>query len=272
MEEVRYMISETAKRVGVEAHVLRYWQKQLELPISRNEMDQRYYKDSDIELFKRVKHLMERGFQLKAIKMLLSDIDKADMQDMLMQESILQDLTTADLETTGNTVAGASASGLKLSADHEDGEEQMLYMEENRENTEENIIVTTAENTGEDTNETVSGDAGETSLIMEQTHGLDEGQGSKIDRFGALLNHIISTALKENNDLLSKEISGNVTEGVVREMNYLMRLQEEKEEERYRKFDSTLRDYQKSRMMAAATVDKHKRKKSKFFTKNRVYI
>lgn len=252
MEEVRYMISETAKRVGVEAHVLRYWQKQLELPISRNEMDQRYYKDSDIELFIRVKHLIKNGFQLKAIKMLLSDIDKADIQDVLLQETIRQNIATADSVTTDNEASELSVSGLKLSANCEDGEEQTHCMEENRENANEN--------------------PNETSLIMEQAHELPEEQGSKIDRFGALLNHIILSALKENNEILSKEISGNVTEGVIREMNYLMRLQEEKEEERYRKFDATLRDYQKSRMMAAATMDKHKRKKSKFFKKNRVYI
>jgi hypothetical protein len=137
---------------------------------------------------------------------------------------------------------------LELSVHSENGEELKQYMEENKENTIE------------------------TSLIMEQVHELPEEQSTKMDRFGALLNHILLSALKENNEILSKEIGGNVTEGVIREMNYLMRLQEEKEEERYRKFDATLRDYQKSRMMAAATVDKHKRKKSKFFTKNRVYI
>ena len=73
MEEVRYMISEAAKRVDVEAHVLRNWQKELDLPISRNEMDQRYYKESDIGLLKRVKYLKEQGFQLKAIKMILEN-------------------------------------------------------------------------------------------------------------------------------------------------------------------------------------------------------
>ena len=32
MGEVHYMISEAAKRVGVEAHVLRYWEEELDLP------------------------------------------------------------------------------------------------------------------------------------------------------------------------------------------------------------------------------------------------
>ena len=33
MSEVRYMISDAAKLVDVEAHVLRYWEEELELPI-----------------------------------------------------------------------------------------------------------------------------------------------------------------------------------------------------------------------------------------------
>ena len=249
MEEVRYMITETAKRVGVETHVLRYWQKQLELPISRNEMDQRYYKDSDIELFKKVKHLMEKGFQLKAIKMLLSDINKPDMQDMLIQETMIQEETRANSVMTGNAETDHSISEVNELSDSSGGrEEQMHFMEENMENTDE------------------------TSLVTEQTHELEDEPNSKINRFGALLNHIILTALKENNDVLSKDIGANITDGVIREMSYLMRVQEEKEEERYRKFDATLRDYQKGRMMAAATLDRNKKKKSKFFKKNRVYI
>ena len=35
MSEVRYMISDAAKLVDVEAHVLRYWEEELELPIGR---------------------------------------------------------------------------------------------------------------------------------------------------------------------------------------------------------------------------------------------
>ena len=33
MGEVRYMISDAARLVDVEAHVLRYWEEELELPI-----------------------------------------------------------------------------------------------------------------------------------------------------------------------------------------------------------------------------------------------
>ena len=38
MSETRYMISDASRLVDVEAHVLRYWEEELELPIGRNEM------------------------------------------------------------------------------------------------------------------------------------------------------------------------------------------------------------------------------------------
>ena len=222
MEEVRYMISEASKRVDVESHVLRYWQKELGLPISRNEMDQRYYKESDIELLKKVKHLKEQGFQLKAIKMLLTNLNMPDSTD-----------STADI----NLKEGQEDKVIELFK-----EEKPIQKEE------------------------------ETSLITdEEGHEIKGETNSKMGQFTAVLNHVISNALKENNGLLSQEIGVNVTEGVVREMNYLMRIQEEKEEERYKKFDATLREYQKSRLSAAVALDKN-RKKSKFFKKNKVYI
>ena len=43
MEKVRYMISDAAAMAGVESHVLRYWEEELDLTIPRNEMGHRYY-------------------------------------------------------------------------------------------------------------------------------------------------------------------------------------------------------------------------------------
>jgi CRISPR-associated protein Cas8b1/Cst1 subtype I-B len=110
-----------------------------------------------------------------------------------------------------------------------------------------------------------------TSLITgEEEHAIEEETTDKMSQFKALMTDIILSALKENNSSLSSEISTNVTEGVIKEISYLERLREEKEEERFRKLDATLRDYQKSRMQVAASSN---RKKSKFFKKNnRVYI
>ena len=50
MGEVRFMISEAAKQVNVESHVLRYWEEELDLTIGRTEMGHRYYTKDDIQL------------------------------------------------------------------------------------------------------------------------------------------------------------------------------------------------------------------------------
>ena len=76
MDTKRYMISDAARLVDVEAHVLRYWEDELELPISRNEMGHRYYTEDNIQMFHRIKDLKEQGYQLKAIKVLLPEIEQ----------------------------------------------------------------------------------------------------------------------------------------------------------------------------------------------------
>lgn len=65
------MISEAAKQVQVESHVLRYWEEELQLPIKRNDMGHRYYTMEDVRQFKEIKMLKEQGLQLKAIKTIL---------------------------------------------------------------------------------------------------------------------------------------------------------------------------------------------------------
>ncbi len=67
------LISDAAKKVQVESHVLRYWEEELKLPIKRNEVGHRYYTAKDIERFIQIKNMKERGLQLKAIKMILKN-------------------------------------------------------------------------------------------------------------------------------------------------------------------------------------------------------
>lgn len=78
------MISEAAKRVNVETHVLRYWEEELSLSIGRTEMGHRYYTEDDIQLFCCIKELKEQGIQLKELKGLIPDMlrtrDKLKLQ------------------------------------------------------------------------------------------------------------------------------------------------------------------------------------------------
>lgn len=227
MDELRFMISEASKRVEVESHVLRYWEEELELPIERNELGHRYYKEADINLLKKVRDLKEEGFQLKAIKMLLPNIHKMDKLDHISTCRLKDKLNKQVLEMSGDEPV--------------DEGKEVEELEEG------------------------------TSLVNSDTNSIQEVNNDKMLQFRALMNDIISNALRDNNHILSDDISNNVTESVSREMNYLMRLQEEKDEERYRNFDATLREYQNSRMLAAAGKTP-RRKKSKYFKKNNVYI
>ena len=67
------LISEAAREVEVESHVLRYWEEELKLPIKRNEQGHRYYTPEDVEFFKQIKGMKEKGLQLKAIKMIMKN-------------------------------------------------------------------------------------------------------------------------------------------------------------------------------------------------------
>ena len=68
MKETYYQIKEAAAKVGVESHVLRYWEEELKMDIHRNEMGHRYYTEKDIEVLSKVRDLKEKGLQLKAIR------------------------------------------------------------------------------------------------------------------------------------------------------------------------------------------------------------
>lgn len=76
MGEVRFMISEAAKQVRVESHVLRYWEEELGLKIGRTEMGHRYYTRDDIQLFCCIKKLKDEGMLLKDLKPLIPELEK----------------------------------------------------------------------------------------------------------------------------------------------------------------------------------------------------
>lgn len=71
MGEVRFMISEAAKQVHVESHVLRYWEEELDLQIGRTEMGHRYYTEEDIQLFQCIRKLKNEGVLLRDLKPLI---------------------------------------------------------------------------------------------------------------------------------------------------------------------------------------------------------
>ena len=106
---------------------MRYWEEELHLPIRRNELGHRYYTQDDVDRFKYIKSMKERGLQLKAIKMILKN-GKLDVltqgreegQSETQQSGTQQsgtdqggdktDLETADVKSTEIVADGSSNS------------------------------------------------------------------------------------------------------------------------------------------------------------------
>ncbi len=70
--EKEYTISEVAELTNYQAHVLRYYEKEFELNIPRNEANHRYYTYKEIESLNYIKSLQEKGFTNKQIKLILN--------------------------------------------------------------------------------------------------------------------------------------------------------------------------------------------------------
>lgn len=60
-------------------------------------------------------------------------------------------------------------------------------------------------------------------------------------QFRELMSDIVGQAIAQNNEALSQSIGKDVQERVLKEMNYLMREQDQIQEERYRKLDAAIR-------------------------------
>lgn len=91
MAERRYSISQAGRLVGVENHVLRYWEDELHLEIPRDRKNQRYYTKLHIEMFQKINELKEKGYQLKAIepvlKRMLAGEKNLDLNEVLRQNA-----------------------------------------------------------------------------------------------------------------------------------------------------------------------------------------
>ena len=81
-------------------------------------------------------------------------------------------------------------------------------------------------------------------------------KGDKMQQFQMILTNIVVGAMEQNNETLTNEVSTKVSESVIKEMDYLLRLKEEREEERFKKIDELIRNSQKSKKEAVAAGKK----------------
>ena len=67
-----YSISEVSEITGYAPHVLRYYEKEFEINVPRNNSNHRYYTYNEIELLQYIKTLQEKGFGNKQIKLIIN--------------------------------------------------------------------------------------------------------------------------------------------------------------------------------------------------------
>ncbi|MHC1749037.1 MAG: helix-turn-helix domain-containing protein [Cellulosilyticaceae bacterium] len=70
-----YSVKEVTERLDIEAYVLRFYEKELNLQIQRNAQGHRMYTEENIERFRQIKDLREQGLQLKAIENVIHNDD-----------------------------------------------------------------------------------------------------------------------------------------------------------------------------------------------------
>lgn len=78
----------------------------------------------------------------------------------------------------------------------------------------------------------------------------------RAEQFRGIMIQMIGEAIEENNEKLSQDISRMVNDKVLKELDYLMRVADERDEERFRQLDETIRLCQrenKGKAEAAAT-------------------
>ena len=195
VEEQRYLISDAARMVAVESHVLRYWEEELGLSIGRTELGHRYYTRENIETFRNIKELKEKGLQLKAIKVVLQGLEKK------------KEGQNPEAEVERQPEGGRHPE----KCDQQENQSQ------------------------------------ETALAVM------EDNAKKLHQFEALVSDIVDKVVKENNESLQKQLEASFS----REMDYLIRMQEANEEERFRKLDAAIRAHQKNGKLVAATREKN---------------
>lgn len=170
MKEEYYLIKEAAAMVGVESHVLRYWEEELNMDIHRNEMGHRYYTQKDIEALSKVKVLKDKGLQLKAIRNYLEMRKEQIAKDKETKSSTGVGKEKEDLEKTSKNAQLVSVK------------QQILSNEEKMEQFQQ-LMSRILSNAIQENNELIGKSAGEhaANAVVTQITGMTKEQEARAE-------------------------------------------------------------------------------------------
>ena len=256
MKENKYTISEAARLLSVENHVLRYWEEELELKIPRNELGHRYYREEEIQLLHCIKELKNKGFQLKAVKEVLPDLEQKKLIDIHKLLTTQEELENQELEQLEQVRQ-------KEITQREEVQREDIQKENRRKEIEEknkNIAGRNREETEVDSRKNCKVIA-----IHNKTEDAAVAEReAKMQQFEDIMGRIVGKQAENLGDAMGNHLCNKM----LREVDELMVEQEQREEERYKRLDETIRSVQKARQEVAVSKD-GTRKKSLFFRKNK---
>lgn len=219
MGEIRFMISEAAKQVHVESHVLRYWEEELDLTIGRTEMGHRYYTEDDIQLFRCIRKLKNEGMLLKDLKPLIPRLKETRSRLAAAQAENSHDPAVSDGEEQVSSIGTAIA-------------ETILAEHSVPEVPDKKAALAPTVRTSP------AAPAPAEAEIIPVT---------QLEQVRGLIGDVLTEVVTSNNQNLEKSISKKVTDDVIREMDFLFQARERQEEEHYRKLDCLIRQQQAAR-------------------------
>ena len=231
-----YLISEASRLVDEESHVLRYWEEELALKIPRNDLGHRYYTEVQLDIFRTIKELKQQGYQLKEIKQCLEEMEGKNRAVHAVSHD------DEDKEGNRDIHNGKSEGGSEIVVGDQSVKLPKVLPPEEQSNSRAVKVIE----------------------AMDEPHMI---QQTRLREFKQLMTGIFVEAMESQLDRISNEITEEVSNRVIKEMNYLDRERDEREEERFRQLDTVIRSRQlkgKYRAEAAATVARGKGKQKRW--------
>lgn len=239
---MKLSIREAAQKMKVETHVLRFWEEELGLLIPRNEMGHRYYGENELSLLGDIQKLKEKGFSLRAIKILLPETELVNQLDDFGLDILKEEL------------------------------EKRFHEEEEAENSPKivvqpihNIKTSSEEKPVKPVNrETAQVDAAKKTEGTDVKAETTELSDTNITQFMDIIGRMFDNILEKNNSLLLKcleennkqtlEMQQKLSEGILKEMDYRLRMQEEQQEQYFKNMDEAIKNWQTGGKQAAAAL------------------
>ena len=247
--ETRYTVQQTVEMTGIKSYVLRYWEEELAIEIPRNELGHRYYTDKEIQLFENIRDLKEKGFQLKAIRLIITTLNED--APFGKKENAEDNMTEDEL-----AAVSPAASREQDDREHHKPENQISDNETTGGNEEQEIK--------EKEDKPVPVEAKPYKVLSAE---------DKMKHFKTIMDGIVTEALQRNNVQLENTMISQVTDVVIQELGKVEERQEGQSERYYKLLDEAIRGKQRAgREVAAAKVPSYgvpKRRKRLFKRKFR---